>query len=318
MPVAEIAKPDAGTPNGLRFVGNVALTEDFLRQIASWGREGDTTPVDDALRMNSELVREAYIDRGYLDVKVDVTDVVLDASGKLVSAAITVAEGKRFKIGDLHVRASDGTIPGLEHDTLARFKSQSGGWFLRNQIKEDLVAVALTFQDQGYAAVSVDPELTMHPENGTADIMVIITRRTRATFHDVAVIGSHKMPRETLLKAFTFKEGDTFSETKLNETKQNLFDLYGKQGISVMRNVEQDPTRVSVQFEVYEPGNEMPPQRPRVPCPAQIDLAALLEKHARAYGVESAVRAALPHTFKGHVETAWRSGDTALYVDAKE
>ncbi len=313
------AKPDAGTAKGIRYVGNADVAESELRRLDTWAEEGAaSTSQDEVLTMNAERVQELYMERGNLDVKVDITDVVHDGAGKIESAALSIKEGKRYKIGALRVSAPEGGIAGPEHVPLPRWKSLSGDWFVRKQIKEDLTMVARAYEDQGYAAVSVDPGVTLHPENGTADITVNIERRTRATFHDVSVIGNHSVPNETVRKAFTFAEGDVFNGTKLEETKQRLFELFNKRFLNVVRSLEQDPSHVSVQFEVSEPGSEMPPPRPRAPCPAHVDIAALLEKHAGAFGSESAVRAALPRTFKGYVETPMRSGDTALYLDTTQ
>ncbi len=312
------AKPEAGTGSGISYAGNVDVPEAELRKLLTWGSAWTNAyPENEVLDANVERVRDLYVNRGNLDAKVELTNVVRGNDGKLTSGTFLINEGARYKIGKLRVTEKGGTLDGME-PLLSRLHVGPGSFLERPKIKSDLEALERAYQDQGYVAVSLEPDMTMHPEKATADLVVTIERRARATFHDVAVIGNHSVPNETLRKAFTFAEDDVFNETKLEETKQRLFELFNKQGLNLVRSLEQDPSHVNVQFEVYEPGSEMPTSRLRAPCSAHVNIAALLQKHAGAFGSEAAVRAALPRTFKGYVETPMRSGDTAFYVDTAQ
>lgn len=250
------------TVKRVTFIGNESVSDDELRAIMFTGNPGffafgSGGPFrQDAFERDMAVISALYYDRGYLQVSINTPRVMLTPDRNGMELSVTIEEGPRYKIRRFRVFERDGEGKEIEpvggrRKLRALVRAESGQYFNRAQLLEDLQAVRSLYRDEGFANVQADPETTLDPDTREVDVVVPIQRGTLVHFGRIEVQGNTKTRDKVIRRELEIVEGDKFSESKLERSRRRVTALGYFERVDLTTQSEVDDT-VGVIVEVAE------------------------------------------------------------------
>src|SRR5690606_17410734 len=135
----------------------------------------------DAFERDIAMISALYYDRGFLQVVVNTPRVMLTPDKSGIEVSVTIDEGPRFRIRQLRVfeQGPDGKesdpLPGRRALRLM-VRADSGDYFNRAQLLEDLELIRAIYRDEGYANVIAEPQTNIDVDTNEVDLIVPVRR----------------------------------------------------------------------------------------------------------------------------------------------
>ena len=244
------------------FIGNTSVSSDELRATMYTGNPGffafgSGGPFrQDAFERDMAVISALYYDRGYLQVSINTPRIMLTPDRNGMELSITIDEGPRYKIRRLRVFERDDEGKEVEpiggrRKLRSLIRSESGDYFNRAELLEDLQAVRTLYRDDGFANVLADPETTPDPTTQEVDVVVPIQRGALVHFGRIEVQGNTKTRDKVIRRELEIVEGDKFSESKLERSRRRVTALGYFERVDLTTQNESDNT-VGVMVEVAE------------------------------------------------------------------
>ena len=143
----------------IRIVGNKAFSESTLRDQfdlntgswMSWYTKSDRYSRT-KLNADIETLRSYYLTRGYLEFRVDATQVAISPNKQDISITINVSEGERFVVSGVKL---EGNYLGREEEFKALVSIRPGQAYNADQVAETTKAFTDYFGKFGFAFARV-------------------------------------------------------------------------------------------------------------------------------------------------------------------
>lgn len=244
------------------FIGNDTVSDDELRAVMFTGNPGffafgSGGPFrQDAFERDMAVISALYYDRGYLQVSINTPRVMLTPDRNGVELSITIEEGPRYKIRRFRVFERDAEGKEIEpvggrRKLRSLIRAESGDYFNRAQLLEDLQAVRTLYRDEGFANVLADPETTLDPSSREVDVVVPILRGPLVHFGRIEVQGNTKTRDKVIRRELEIVEGDKFSETNLERSRRRVTALGYFERVDITTQ-DEGTDKISVLVEVAE------------------------------------------------------------------
>ncbi|HTV23820.1 MAG TPA: outer membrane protein assembly factor BamA, partial [Polyangiaceae bacterium] len=244
------------------FIGNDTVSDDELRAVMFTGNPGffafgSGGPFrQDAFERDMAVISALYYDRGYLQVSINTPRVMLTPDRNGVELSITIDEGPRYKIRRFRVFERDAEGKEIEpvggrRKLRSLIRAESGDYFNRAQLLEDLQAVRTLYRDDGFANVLADPETTLDPTSREVDVVVPILRGPLVHFGRIEVQGNTKTRDKVIRRELEIVEGDKFSETDLERSRRRVTALGYFERVDITTQ-DEGTDKISVLVEVAE------------------------------------------------------------------
>src|SRR5690606_6921432 len=247
----------------ITFIGNEAISTDELRASGlpgdpGVGAVGSGGPVrQDAVGLDVAGISGLVYDRGFMQVSINTPRIMLAPDRGGIETSVTINEGPRFRIRQLRVyeRGPDGEEVepiGGRRALRMMIRAESGDYFNRAELLEDLAAIRTMYRDEGFANVEGNPETKLDAKRREVDIVVPIVRGPPVTFERIEMRGNTKTRDRVIRRALEIAEGELFSETKLENSRRRVTALGYFERVDVSTEQGSEPDKMVVYFEVGE------------------------------------------------------------------
>jgi outer membrane protein insertion porin family len=244
------------------FIGNTSISTSELRAVMFTGNPGILAfgsggPFrQDAFERDMAVISALYYDRGHLQVSINTPRVMLTPDRNGMELSITIEEGPRYKIRRFRVFERDAEGKEIEpvggrNKLRSLVRAESGDYFNRAQLLEDLQAVRTLYRDEGFANVIADPETTLDPGSQEVDVVVPILRGPLVHFGRIEVSGNTKTRDKVIRRELEIVEGDKFSESNLERSRRRVTALGYFERVDLTTQAEGDDS-ITVVVEVAE------------------------------------------------------------------
>lgn len=251
------------TVRRVTFIGNYTVPDAELRAIMQTGQSsilsfGSGGPYrQDVFERDVLMLNALYYDKGYMNVQIGTPRVMLTPDREGIEITVIIHEGPRFKIRQLRIYERD--ADGKEIEPLGGrralrqlIRAKSGDYFNRAELIKDLQAIRTLYRDAGYANVEVDPEPELDPVKREVDIVIPIRRGPLVHVERIEIKGNTKTRDKVLRREMEIEEGQLFSETKLETSKQRITALGYFERVDVSTEQGATPESININFEVIE------------------------------------------------------------------
>ncbi len=245
------------------FIGNEHIDTQELRSVMFTGNPGilgfgSGGPFrQDAFERDIAMISALYYDRGFLQVTVNTPRVMLTPDKSGIEVSITIDEGPRFRIRQLRVfeQGPNGQeiepLPGRRALRLM-VRADSGDYFNRAQLLEDLELIRSVYRDKGYANVAAEPQTNIDIETNEVDLVVPVRRGPLVRFERIEVRGNTKTRDRVIRRQLEIAEGEKYSETGLERSRRRVTALGFFERVDISTEEGSSPDRLTVYIDVSE------------------------------------------------------------------
>ena len=253
----EIDEGDATGIRKINFVGNKAFDDGELSDVirtteSAWWKilTADDNYDPDRVTFDRELLRRFYLAAGYADFQVlsSVAELTPDRSDFFVT--YTVSEGQRYQFGEINVVS---LIDKIDPETLMPLiEIESGEWYNATLVDDAVDALADRVGDQGYAFIDIRPNVERNREAGTIDITFNIAEGPKVYVERINVVGNVRTLDEVVRREFRLVEGDAFSSSKMQRSRQRIENLNFFKSVDVKTLPGSSPDQTVIEVDVEE------------------------------------------------------------------
>jgi outer membrane protein insertion porin family len=245
--------------SGIRFVGNKRFDDSDLREVVAtketaWWRflGGNDTYDPNRLEVDKQLLRRHYLQHGYADFQVQSAVAELSRDKKSFYITFTLAEGPRYDFGNVSVQvnAEDENLKQVNLEQELTLKT--GELYDASRVEENIETLVEVLGAKGFAFLDVQPEVERHEIERKIDIVFAINPGPRVYVNRINVEGNTRTQDEVVRREMRLAEGDAFSSTKLQRSRDRINRLGYFSEVDIARAETEDPDRLDLTVKVKE------------------------------------------------------------------
>ncbi|MFZ5486146.1 MAG: outer membrane protein assembly factor BamA [Pseudomonadota bacterium] len=252
-----VIEGEASRIKEVRIVGNKAFSESTLKDLfdlntggwLSWYTKSDRYS---RAKFNADLesLRSYYLQRGFLEFRIESTQVAISPDKKDISIVINVHEGDRYVVQAVKL---EGDYLGREDEFKSLVKIRAGEPYNVDQVTETTKAFTENFARFGYAFARVEAVPELDRENGRVTLVLRADPSRRAYVRRINVTGNNRTRDEVIRREFRQFESAWYDGDKIRLSRDRVDRL----GYFTEVNVETDevpgaPDQVDLVVNVTE------------------------------------------------------------------
>jgi outer membrane protein insertion porin family len=221
-----IIEGDVAKIKEIRITGNKAFSESTLRGlfdldtggILSWYTKSDRY-TKSKLNADIETLRSYYLSRGYLEFKVEASQVSISTDKKDIAISLDIVEGERFTVSDVKLA---GSFIGRDDKFKSLVTVSAGQEYNADKLAETNKAMVAYFGDFGFAFARV----VVKPEIDRAKNQVALTLTAdpgqRAYVRRINITGNNRTRDEVIRRELRQFEASWYDGEKLRTSRDRV------------------------------------------------------------------------------------------------
>lgn len=202
----------------------------------------------DDLQWDLETIRRAFLDKGFLDVKVYAPKVSMLRPKKL-AIDIAVEEGAQYRIRDVVV---DGATLFEASVLAANAKIKAGDIAALSAIEQGAQAIRDYYGDRGYIRTDVQFVLDADPNTHTVRVLYRIREGKLAFIRKIEIRGNSVTKDKVIRREIIVNPGEVFSEPKVRTSERRLRNLGYFEYVTSTPESTHEPDKFDLVFDVEE------------------------------------------------------------------
>jgi len=166
-----------------------------------------------------EALRSYYQDRGYLDFRIDSTQVSISENKKKIFITVNISEGKVYTINQVSLRGKF-VVP--EGDLKAQVTIFNGEIFSRKEVEKTSKAISDRLAESGYTFANVNAIPDIDKENRTVSFVFAIDPSKRVYVRRINISGNTTTRDEVIRRELRQIEGGWLSTKDVRRSKIRL------------------------------------------------------------------------------------------------
>ncbi|WP_456435934.1 outer membrane protein assembly factor BamA [Thermovibrio ammonificans] len=202
------------------------------------------------LKKDVERIKKLYYSRGYLDVEVGKPVIVHEKGNCYKVVYVIKHEGKPYRFGKI---LFEGNRLFSARDFLKLDKKvRPGKRFNQKAIEELKRRIIRKYGELGYIFAVVNPEVRLHPDKHTADVIFHIYEGERAYIGWIRIHGNVATRDRTIRRELDLYETGVFNTVRLERSVRRLFNTGYFENVEVKPKVIEGTNKVDVDVDVKE------------------------------------------------------------------
>jgi outer membrane protein insertion porin family len=175
-------------------------------------------------RLDEDVDRiiQLYNDFGYVQARVESSDIQIDREKARATIRIVVVEGPQFKVGGVDV-TGNAVLP--MEEIRKRIELKSGEVFSRSKLRDSVKGITDLYSAIGRASADVSPNTLQDTPGRLVNIVFEITEGPETYVERINIAGNTRSEEKILRREIPMAEGDLFTSQKLARAKQRLTNL---------------------------------------------------------------------------------------------
>jgi len=169
------------------------------------------------LKADRERIREFYLQRGYLDVKVSEPIVRANFSDYTATITYNINEGKQYKVGNVDVYIERGN-PEAEKALKENLKLKPGKVFNVDKLKKDVSFIQDYMSDKGYAFAQVIPDVKQDRKNLVANVTYMVKPNKKIYVRNITISGNSRTMDRVIRRELYLSEGEPFTKKDMKDS----------------------------------------------------------------------------------------------------
>jgi outer membrane protein insertion porin family len=212
--------------NDIRIVGNKAFSESTLKGLLeqdtggwlSWYTKSDRY-ARSKLNADLETLRSYYLQRGYLEFRIDSTQVAISPNKESISVTVNVSEGERYVVSGVQL---EGNYLDREDEFKSLVKIVPGEPCNADQVTETTKAFSDHFSNFGFAFARVEAVPEIDRPNNRVNLVVQAEPSRRAYVRRISVAGNNRTRDEVVRREFRQFEASWYDGDKIKLSRDRV------------------------------------------------------------------------------------------------
>lgn len=210
----------------INFVGNRAFTDSQLRGLLklstpgwfSWYTKADQYSKQ-KLAGDIETIKSYYLNRGYLEMQVESTQVSITPDKKDIYITINISEGDKFTVSDIKL---EGEIFGRQEELKSLIGLKSGDVYSGEKLAESIKKISERMGNFGYAFANVNANPEINRDKKEVSFTVLIDPGKRVYVRRINVAGNTRTRDEVVRREFRQFESSWYDGGKIKLSRDRV------------------------------------------------------------------------------------------------
>jgi outer membrane protein insertion porin family len=249
-----------GEPTRIRqldIIGNKTYSDDTLKGLMdldtggwlSWYTKSDRYSRT-KLNADLEALRSYYLQRGFLEFRIDSTQVAISPNKQDISITINITEGERYVVSGVKLA---GDYLGKDDEFKSLVKIKPGEPYNADQVTETVKAFTDYFGNFGYAFAQVEARPEIDRANNRVAFTLAAEPSRRAYVRRINIAGNNRTRDEVIRREFRQFESSWYDADKIKRSRDRVDRLGFFKSVNVeTSDVPGAPDQVDLNLTVEE------------------------------------------------------------------
>jgi outer membrane protein insertion porin family len=252
-----VVEGDFARIRSINIVGNQAFSESTLKDLfdldtggwLSWYTKSDRYSRT-KFSADLESLRSYYLNRGYLEFRIDSTQVALTPDKQAVNLTINISEGARFVVSEVKL---NGSFFGKDEEFKSFIKIAPGQAYNADLVNQTVKAFTELYGSYGYAFAQVKPVTDIDRANSRVSVTLDAQPDRRAYVRKVNIAGNARTRDEVIRRELRQLEAAWYDGDKIRLSRDRVDRLgYFKDVAMDTQEVPGAPDQVDLLLNVAE------------------------------------------------------------------
>ena len=221
-----VTEGDPARIKEIHVVGAKAFSESTLRGLfdldtggwLSWYTKSDRYS---RTKLNGDLetLRSYYLNRGFLEFRIDSTQVAISPNKQDISITVNITEGERYVVTGVKL---EGNYLGKEEEFKTLVKIRPGEPYNAEQVTDTTKAFIDYFGNFGFAFAQVEPRPEIDRVNNRVALTLVADPSRRAYVRRVNVSGNNRTRDEVVRREFRQYESSWYDGDKIKLSRDRV------------------------------------------------------------------------------------------------
>jgi outer membrane protein insertion porin family len=221
-----VAEGDAAKIKEIRIVGNKTFSESTLRDLfdldtggwLSWYTKSDQYS---RAKLNADLetLRSYYLTRGFLEFRIDSTQVAIAPGKDDMSITVNITEGQRYVVSGVKL---EGEYLGKEEEFKSLIKIRPGQAYNAEDVADTTKAFTDYFGGFGYAFARVEAVPEIDRENARVAFVLRAQPSRRAYVRRINLEGNNRTRDEVIRREFRQLESSWYDSDRIRLSRDRV------------------------------------------------------------------------------------------------
>jgi outer membrane protein insertion porin family len=196
-----------------------------------------------------DRIVQLYNDHGYIQARVESSDIQVDRIKARATIRIVVVEGPQFHIGAVTI-IGNSVLP--VEEIRRQILLKPGDVFSRAALRDSVKRVTDLYGSIGRAAAEINPLIQQDLPNLKMNLQFEITEGPEVFVERINIAGNTRSEEKILRREIPMAEGDLFTTQKLARAKQKLTNLNYFETVNTSTSPGATKDRIIVNIDVTE------------------------------------------------------------------
>jgi outer membrane protein insertion porin family len=252
-----VTEGDIAKISSIKIVGNTAFSENTLRGLfdsdtGSWLSWYTKSNRYSRTKLNADIetLRSYYLARGYLEFKVDSTQVAISPNKQDIEITINVTEGERFVVSGIKLA---GNYLGKEEEFQSLIAIKAGEAYNATEVSQTTKAFTDYFGNFGYAFARAEARTEIDRTNNRVAVTLVADPSRRVYVRRINLAGNDRTRDEVIRREFRQLEAAWYDGEKIRQSRNRVDRLgfFTNVGIET-QEVSGSPDQVDLTVTVAE------------------------------------------------------------------
>ncbi|HET8747284.1 MAG TPA: outer membrane protein assembly factor BamA [Ramlibacter sp.] len=202
------------------------------------------------LNADLEALRSYYLQRGFLEFRIDSTQVAISPNKQDISITINITEGQRYVVSGVKL---EGDYLGKEEEFKSLVKIRPGEPYNADQVTETTKAFTEYFGNFGYAFAQVEARPEIDRTNNRVFFTLVAEPSRRAYVRRINIAGNNRTRDEVIRREFRQFESSWYDAEKIKLSRDRVDRLGFFKDVNIeTSDVPGAPDQVDLNVTVVE------------------------------------------------------------------
>lgn len=210
----------------INVVGNKAFSDKTIRDAMSLRTPGWFTWYSKAdqysrqkLSGDLESIRSFYLNRGYLEMQVDSTQVSISSDKRDIFLTVNISEGEKFTVSGVTV---EGDLLGQDESFKSLVQLKAGDVYSGEKLADSVRRISEHMGNFGYAFANVNANPEIDRTNNTVSFSIMVDPGQRVYVRRINVAGNTRTRDEVIRREFRQFESSWYDGEKIKLSRSRV------------------------------------------------------------------------------------------------